>query len=206
MHRSTVDLLRPGVDETSDTVEEPAGAHGRIHERAQCPRHESNMRTRFRKPLLYPLSYGGSRRFAGISASRVARFYSARLTCLGARYQISMRVTGTPAIWPGTRSSSSASSHVASSPSRIATMIRSGRCSAIASRTAWLGTSGLTSTAGAAGGASAAMDSPTACASFPCSAFVVREPGEARLLDGGHDDEQLVVGLEVSRQDASVDG
>src|SRR5262249_8479701 len=25
----------------------------------QCPRHESNMRTRFRKPLLYPLSYGG---------------------------------------------------------------------------------------------------------------------------------------------------
>src|SRR5262249_49651434 len=24
-----------------------------------CPRHESNMRTRFRKPLLYPLSYGG---------------------------------------------------------------------------------------------------------------------------------------------------
>ena len=26
----------------------------------QCPRHESNMRTRFRKPLLYPLSYGGA--------------------------------------------------------------------------------------------------------------------------------------------------
>src|SRR5260370_16376873 len=25
----------------------------------RCPRHESNMRTRFRKPLLYPLSYGG---------------------------------------------------------------------------------------------------------------------------------------------------
>ena len=27
----------------------------------KCPRHESNMRTRFRKPLLYPLSYGGAR-------------------------------------------------------------------------------------------------------------------------------------------------
>ena len=26
----------------------------------RCPRHESNMRTRFRKPLLYPLSYGGA--------------------------------------------------------------------------------------------------------------------------------------------------
>jgi hypothetical protein len=26
----------------------------------QCPRPESNQRTRFRKPLLYPLSYGGS--------------------------------------------------------------------------------------------------------------------------------------------------
>ena len=24
-----------------------------------CPRPESNQRTRFRKPLLYPLSYGG---------------------------------------------------------------------------------------------------------------------------------------------------
>src|SRR2546423_2550670 len=28
---------------------------------AECPRQESNLRTRFRKPLLYPLSYGGSR-------------------------------------------------------------------------------------------------------------------------------------------------
>jgi hypothetical protein len=25
----------------------------------ECPRQESNLRTRFRKPLLYPLSYGG---------------------------------------------------------------------------------------------------------------------------------------------------
>jgi hypothetical protein len=27
--------------------------------RAECPRQESNLCTRFRKPLLYPLSYGG---------------------------------------------------------------------------------------------------------------------------------------------------
>ena len=27
----------------------------------RCPRPESNQRTRFRKPVLYPLSYGGSR-------------------------------------------------------------------------------------------------------------------------------------------------
>ena len=26
---------------------------------SECPRQESNLRTRFRKPLLYPLSYGG---------------------------------------------------------------------------------------------------------------------------------------------------
>jgi hypothetical protein len=26
----------------------------------RCPRQESNLRTRFRKPVLYPLSYGGS--------------------------------------------------------------------------------------------------------------------------------------------------
>ena len=29
---------------------------------AQCPRQESNLRTRFRKPLLFPLSYGGRTR------------------------------------------------------------------------------------------------------------------------------------------------
>jgi hypothetical protein len=35
----------------------------------QCPRPESNQRTRFRKPLLYPLSYGGpGGRVAGASA------------------------------------------------------------------------------------------------------------------------------------------
>src|SRR5919197_4940050 len=31
------------------------------HRARQCPRQESNLRTRFRKPLLYPLSYGGAR-------------------------------------------------------------------------------------------------------------------------------------------------
>ena len=39
---------------TSRIVNPPDGACWR------CPRHESNMRTRFRKPLLYPLSYGGA--------------------------------------------------------------------------------------------------------------------------------------------------
>ena len=32
---------------------------GFLQGKEQCPRHESNVRTRFRKPLLYPLSYGG---------------------------------------------------------------------------------------------------------------------------------------------------
>jgi hypothetical protein len=31
-----------------------------LQDKSECPRHESNMRTRFRKPLLYPLSYGGA--------------------------------------------------------------------------------------------------------------------------------------------------
>ena len=35
----------------------------------ECPRQESNLCTRFRKPLLYPLSYGGRTwRLAGYSA------------------------------------------------------------------------------------------------------------------------------------------
>jgi hypothetical protein len=38
------------------------GAEGQLfdHRAGQCPRPESNQRTRFRKPLLYPLSYGGA--------------------------------------------------------------------------------------------------------------------------------------------------
>jgi hypothetical protein len=31
----------------------------RVSSQRRCPRQESNLRTRFRKPLLYPLSYGG---------------------------------------------------------------------------------------------------------------------------------------------------
>jgi hypothetical protein len=38
----------------------------------RCPRHESNMRTRFRKPLLYPLSYGGATQ-KGIAAAVQSR-------------------------------------------------------------------------------------------------------------------------------------
>ena len=34
-------------------------ANQAILSRSGCPRQESNLRTRFRKPLLYPLSYGG---------------------------------------------------------------------------------------------------------------------------------------------------
>ncbi len=64
-----------------------AGSHG-------CPRPESNQRTRFRKPLLYPLSYGGALwLFAGISRGTapevylrplqaIARMFHSRLRCL----------------------------------------------------------------------------------------------------------------------------
>ena len=49
----------------------------RVQTLLRCPRHESNMRTRFRKPLLYPLSYGGLRRrvapAAGWHCQREAR-------------------------------------------------------------------------------------------------------------------------------------
>jgi hypothetical protein len=31
-----------------------------MEEEVRCPRRESNTRTRFRRALLYPLSYGGS--------------------------------------------------------------------------------------------------------------------------------------------------
>jgi len=37
----------------------PELEHHPEHDNVQCPRDESNVRTRFRKPLLYPLSYGG---------------------------------------------------------------------------------------------------------------------------------------------------
>ena len=46
----------------------------------ECPRQESNLRTRFRKPLLYPLSYGG--KCGQISAARTgfARLRSGSLS------------------------------------------------------------------------------------------------------------------------------
>jgi hypothetical protein len=37
----------------------------------KCPRPESNQRTRFRKPLLYPLSYGGSTPERSAAAARL---------------------------------------------------------------------------------------------------------------------------------------
>jgi hypothetical protein len=37
----------------------PAAIQRRARPDLACPRQESNLRTRFRKPLLYPLSYGG---------------------------------------------------------------------------------------------------------------------------------------------------
>jgi hypothetical protein len=42
------------LDDEAIEIIETAAAQGR------CPRPESNQRTRFRKPLLYPLSYGGA--------------------------------------------------------------------------------------------------------------------------------------------------
>jgi hypothetical protein len=35
----------------------------------KCPRQESNLRTWFRKPLLYPLSYGGADPFIDRTSS-----------------------------------------------------------------------------------------------------------------------------------------
>ena len=65
----------------------------------------------------------------------------------------------------GSSSRPPSSSQVASSPSRSATTTRSGRCSAIASRTTCCGGSGFTSTSDASAGAAWATASPTARAS-----------------------------------------
>jgi hypothetical protein len=40
---------------------ETADQQGLAHDHDGCPRHDSNVRTRLRRPLLYPLSYGGFR-------------------------------------------------------------------------------------------------------------------------------------------------
>ena len=46
-----------GLDEKAFAAAQPVGAV--VARAKRCPRQESNLRTRFRKPLLYPLSYGG---------------------------------------------------------------------------------------------------------------------------------------------------
>ena len=43
----------------TETRAECDAGSGRACRTSTCPRQESNLRTRFRKPLLYPLSYGG---------------------------------------------------------------------------------------------------------------------------------------------------
>jgi hypothetical protein len=50
--------LRPEVSVGACGEEAPAHRQDSLHQ-VECPRQESNLRTRFRKPLLYPLSYGG---------------------------------------------------------------------------------------------------------------------------------------------------
>ncbi len=59
-------------------------------ENSACPRAESNCRTRFRKPMLYPLSYGGERlesyRRASVSVLRhlkVSEFDRDRISDVG---------------------------------------------------------------------------------------------------------------------------
>jgi hypothetical protein len=56
------DQPREGRERPGRAVEETHAERNRPEHRLnRCPRQESNLRTRFRKPLLYPLSYGGSR-------------------------------------------------------------------------------------------------------------------------------------------------
>ena len=43
-------------------MEESERAPRILSDFSPCPREESNLRTRFRKPLLYPLSYEGKRK------------------------------------------------------------------------------------------------------------------------------------------------
>jgi hypothetical protein len=54
-----------GLGRTNVRATRSAGIRSTIRdwlEQAACPRQESNLRARFRKPLLYPLSYGGADR------------------------------------------------------------------------------------------------------------------------------------------------
>src|SRR6059058_2331954 len=64
-HESSVPRGRPLVDECQlELVSASRHIRKAASETAsrECPRPESNQCTRFRKPLLYPLSYGGSAR------------------------------------------------------------------------------------------------------------------------------------------------
>ena len=56
-----LDLILPGLDglEVCRRIQRASAMQG---SRRRCPRQESNLRTRFRKPLLFPLSYGGGTR------------------------------------------------------------------------------------------------------------------------------------------------
>ncbi len=50
--------VRAGAAERPETVKFKGIMQAKPQNR-RCPRQESNLRTRFRKPMLYPLSYGG---------------------------------------------------------------------------------------------------------------------------------------------------
>ena len=43
------------------SAEGPTNTRQFAHRQDQCPRQDSNLRTRLRRPALYPLSYGGKR-------------------------------------------------------------------------------------------------------------------------------------------------
>ncbi len=48
-----------------DVLDQDSRLLSRMPMQAKCPREDSNLRTRFRKPLLYPLSYGGTTAASG---------------------------------------------------------------------------------------------------------------------------------------------
>jgi hypothetical protein len=53
----------------------------RQFQRSECPRQESDLRTRFRKPVLYPLSYGGHEGQVGASGSECIGVLSGSIDC-----------------------------------------------------------------------------------------------------------------------------
>jgi hypothetical protein len=56
-HSQTLSHLGSVIASDRPTIELIGGSP--LGTEAEYPRQESNLRTRFRKPLLYPLSYGG---------------------------------------------------------------------------------------------------------------------------------------------------